>query len=87
MRTIDAAEAGASLDKVLEEAQRQPIVITRQGQDTAVVVSIADYERLRVGNVIDFLRLRDEVAMEAAANDLTPERLADLLSRDESSGR
>jgi prevent-host-death family protein len=85
MKTIDEAEAQARLDEVFEEAQRQPIVITRQGRDTAVVVSIADYERLRVANVIDLLRLRDEVAMEAAANDLTAERLAALLSPDESS--
>lgn len=45
MKAIDEAEAQARLDEVLEEAQRQPILITRQGQDTAVVVSIADYER------------------------------------------
>ena len=85
MKTIDAAEAQARLDEILEAAQRQPIVIRREGQDSAVVVSIADYERLRGATIRAFLELRDEVAKEAAANDLTSERLLDLLSPDESS--
>ena len=53
MKSIDEAEAQARLDEVLEESQRQPIVITRQGRDTAVVVSATDYERLRVANIVD----------------------------------
>ncbi len=46
MRSIEEAEARARLDEVLEEAQRQPIAICRQAQAIAVVVPIAEYERL-----------------------------------------
>lgn len=40
MKSIDEAEAQARLDEILEEAQRQPIVIRRQGNDAAAIVSM-----------------------------------------------
>jgi prevent-host-death family protein len=50
MKSIDEADAQARLDEVLDEAQRQQIVIRRQDRDQAIVVSVADYERLRLAN-------------------------------------
>jgi prevent-host-death family protein len=82
MKTIDAAEAQARLDELLEEAQEQPIVIRRGDQDMAAIVSVALYDRLRALDVESFLALRRDVAQEAAAAGLTPEELADLI-RDE----
>ena len=79
MKSIDQAEAQARLDEILDEAQQQPIVIRRQGRDVAVIVSAADYERLRALNIQSFLGLREEAAREAATNGLTEKRLADLL--------
>ena len=43
---------------------------------------MAEYERLRSGNIRAFLDLRDEIAWEAAAKGLTEERIAELLSGD-----
>ncbi len=83
MRRVAATEAKNRLGAILDEAQREPIVIQRQDRDIAVVLSMADYERLRTGNVQAFLDLRKEVAARAAAAGLTDERLADLLSGDE----
>ena len=57
-------------------------MIRRQDRDIAVVLSMADYERLRSANVAALLELRDEVAAEAAAAGLTEERLAELLGDD-----
>jgi hypothetical protein len=51
MKSIDEAEAQARLDEVLEEARRQPLVIRRQGEAIAILLSMAAYERLRVGAV------------------------------------
>ena len=82
MKTIAATEAKNRLGAILDEAQREPIVIRRQDRDIAVVLSMADYERLRSGNVRAFLDLRKEVAAEAAAKGLTDARLAKLLSSD-----
>jgi len=44
---------------------------------------MADYERLRAGNIQAFLDLRKQVAAEAAANGLTEKRLNVLLADDD----
>jgi prevent-host-death family protein len=62
MKSIDETEAQARLDEIIEEAQRQPIVIRQRGIDTAVVLSIAEYERLRGDAIRAFLELRNDVA-------------------------
>lgn len=83
MKTVPATEAKNRLGAILDEAQREPIVIRRQDRDIAVVLSMADYERLRSGNIQAFLELRNQVAAEAAANGLSPARLNELLADDD----
>ena len=83
MKSVAATEAKNRLGAILDEAQREPIVIRRQDRDIAVVMSMAEYERLRAGNIQAFLDLRNEVAAQAAASGLTEERLAKLLTADE----
>ena len=83
MKFVAATEAKNRLGAILDEAQREPVVIRRQDRDIAVVLSMADYERLRSGNIQAFLDLRNQVAAEAAANELTDERLNELLADDD----
>ncbi len=83
MKSVAATEAKNRLGAILDEAQREPIVIRRQDRDIAVVLSMADYERLRAGNIQAFLDLRNEVAAQTAASGLTEERLAELLTTDD----
>jgi prevent-host-death family protein len=83
MKTVPATEAKNRLGAILDDAQREPIVIRRQDRDIAVVLSMADYERLRSGNIQAFLDLRNQVAAEAATNGLTEERLNELLVDDD----
>jgi prevent-host-death family protein len=80
MKSVPATEAKNRLGAILDEAQREPIVIRRQDRDIAVVLSMADYERLRTGNIQAFLDLRNEVAAQAAASGLTEKRLAKILN-------
>lgn len=82
MKTVPATEAKNRLGAILDAAQREPIVIQRQDRDVAVLLSMADYERLRSANIQTFLDLRDEVAAEAARAGLTEARLAKLLADD-----
>ncbi|MGH9408008.1 MAG: type II toxin-antitoxin system Phd/YefM family antitoxin [Vicinamibacterales bacterium] len=82
MKRVAATEAKNRLGAILDEAQREPIVIRRQDRDIAVVLSMTDYERLRSGNVQAFLDLRKDVAAQAASKGLTAKRLASLLKRD-----
>jgi len=83
MKTVAATEAKNRLGAILDHAQREPVVIRRQDRDIAVVLSMADYERLRSGNIQAFVDLRNQVAAEAAANGLTEERLNELLADDD----
>lgn len=85
MKSVDESNARERFFELLDDAQRQPVVIQRLGQDLAALVSMADYERLRVANVRSFLDARNAIATEAAANGLTEGRLTDLLSDDETS--
>jgi prevent-host-death family protein len=80
MKRIAATEAKNRLGAILDEAQRQPIVIRRQKRDVAVVLSMADYERLRFGNIQAFFELRDQIAAEAKHKGLTAARLKKLLA-------
>ena len=82
MKSVDEAEARARLDEILDEAQRQSIVIRRQGREIAIVLSVAEYERLRVAAVSEFLALRNDVAREASAAGLNQDRLSELLNDD-----
>ncbi|OFV93288.1 MAG: prevent-host-death family protein [Acidobacteria bacterium RIFCSPLOWO2_12_FULL_65_11] len=83
MKTVATTKAKNRLGVILDAAQREPIVIQRQDRDIAVVLSMAEYERLRAGNIQAFLDLRNEVATQAAASGLTEERLTGLLARDD----
>ena len=83
MKTVAATEAKNRLGAILDDAQREPVVIRRQDRDIAVVLSMADYERLRSGNIQAFLDLRSQIAAEAATNGLTEDRLNELLADDD----
>jgi prevent-host-death family protein len=84
VKTVSATEAKNRLGAILDDAQREPVVISRQDRDIAVVLSMADYERVRTGNIQAFLDIRNQVAAEAAANGLTEKRLNELLADDDS---
>jgi antitoxin Phd len=81
MKSIDEAQARARLDEV-DEAQRQHLAIRRDGREVAVILSVAEYERLRVGAVREFVDLRNDIACEATAAGLTEDRLSELLNDD-----
>ncbi|MCL4814337.1 MAG: type II toxin-antitoxin system prevent-host-death family antitoxin [Vicinamibacteraceae bacterium] len=82
MKTVAATEAKNRFGALIDDAQREPVVIRRQDRDVAVVLSMADYQRLRAGNAQAFLDLRKAVAAEAAAAGLTDEKLDEILRAD-----
>lgn len=50
MKSVSETEATNRLDAILDEAQREPIVIRRQDRDIAVVLSLSDRVRFRRPN-------------------------------------
>jgi prevent-host-death family protein len=83
MKTVAASDARQSFAAVIDAAAREPVVIRRQQRDVAVVLSMAEYERLTQLNKAEFQRFCDAVGQRAAAAGMTEAQLANLLADDE----
>lgn len=83
MRFVTATEAKQRLAALLDAAQREPVVIRRQKRDVAVILSPAEYDRLRALNVEEFERFCDLIGRQASERGMTKERL-DAILEDES---
>ena len=81
MRSMTVKEARDSFDRMLEAAKREGVVLRDGKVDAAVVVSPEEYARLRQWRIEGLLKVMDKVAAEAAANDLTEEKLTELLKQ------
>lgn len=79
MRYVSATDAKQGFAEVLDAAQRGPVTIRRQKRDVAVVLSVAEYEKLTRLNIDEFQRYADLIGQRAAERGLTEEKLADLL--------
>ena len=82
MQYISATEAKQSLSKVIENSQREPVVIQKQKRDVAVMLSMQEYRKLTALNLEDFERFCDLVGKQAAEKGLTEKKLKDILSKD-----
>jgi prevent-host-death family protein len=49
MQTISSNSAKQSLGQVLETAQHEPVLIHKHKHPTAVILSVAEYDRLKSG--------------------------------------
>lgn len=80
MRYFSATEAKQGFGEVLDAAQREPVTIRRQKREVAVVLSMAEYQKLTRLNVEEFQHFCDLVGERAAERGLSGEKLADLLA-------
>ncbi|GAT34790.1 prevent-host-death family protein [Terrimicrobium sacchariphilum] len=79
MTIIAANEAKQSFGKVLDAAQREPVLIQKHNRATAVILSAEEYERLRGINTAEFEAFCDRVGERAKQAGLTEKKLSDLL--------
>lgn len=79
MRTVTASEAKQSFASLIEAAGREPVLIQRQRRDVAVVLSVAEYERLVRLNINEFQRFCDQIGAQAAQAGMDEAALDDLL--------
>lgn len=82
MRTVTASEAKQGLAALIELAAREPVVISRQKRNVAVVLSMQEYERLTRLNVQEFQRFCDAVGARATEAGMNEGKLAELLADD-----
>lgn len=80
MQSISATEAKQRLAALLDAAQREPVVIRRHDRDVAVILSAAEYQRLRDFHVSEFERFCDRVAIKARRRGMNQKALDALLA-------
>jgi prevent-host-death family protein len=80
MKTITAIDAKNKFGQLIEAAQRQPVIITKKGRASVVVMSIEDYERRRNRAWKNLVKTMTETGNYAVSQGLTQERLARLLA-------
>ena len=80
MKTITAIDAKNKFGQLIEAAQRQPVIITKKGRASVVVMSIEDYERRRSRAWKNLVKTMTETGNYAVSQGLTRERLARLLA-------
>jgi len=80
MPTVSATHAKQNFAAMLDQSQQEPVRIRRHERDVAVIVSAAEYDRLRRDRWAEFNRLSAIAAEQAKANGLTEEILAGILA-------
>ncbi len=79
MQRVDANEARDLLNQPLQ----QPVIVQEPDGQSFVVVSPGDYQQARVQALTRLRELCEQVGMQAEANGLIEESLAELLAEDE----
>lgn len=51
MKSIPASEAKTHFGALLDAAQREPVAVSKQGRAVAVVMSIQDYEEMKLARL------------------------------------
>ena len=51
MKSIPASEAKTHFGALLDAAQREPVAVSKQGRTVAVVMSIQDYEEMKLARL------------------------------------
>lgn len=80
MQFISSSDAKQSFGAAIDAAQRAPIVIRRQNRDVAVLLSVAEFNKLR-GLRLDVLdRISTEIAAEAKSRGFSEADLEALIA-------
>jgi len=80
MQTVTANEAKTRFGELVDRVQREPVQVTRHNRVVSVMVSAEDYQGMRAFYADRLRRTLRETAENAAAQGLTDEKLAQLLS-------
>lgn len=80
MRSCTTHEAKTRFEELLDQAQRGPVRVLRNGRVVGVMVSAEDYEAMRAFYANRLVEAMDEIAAAAERASLTSEKLTCLLA-------
>ena len=81
MKTVSITEAKRAFGALIDAVQREPFVVRRRKRDVAVVLSMAEFDRLRGQHGKELQSLMRDVSRRAADRGLTEQELAKILAR------
>jgi len=82
MQYVSATEAKQTFGAIIDQAQREPVIIRKQNRDVAVIMSIQDYQRLTQTTLQEFQDFRQNIGRKAQERGLTEDELNKLLATD-----
>jgi PHD/YefM family antitoxin component YafN of YafNO toxin-antitoxin module len=82
MQIISTSDA-PSLASILDIVRHQPVMIQEKKKDIAVMISPADYQKLRAVKRKELEDICDRASAYAKSQGLTEEKLAQLLAEDD----
>lgn len=80
MKTYASREAKNHFGSMLDDAQREPVTITRKGRPVAIVLSLEEYNESTGGIQARFSRTIEKLRQEAEDNGLTDDVLDQILN-------
>jgi prevent-host-death family protein len=80
MQTVSATRAKQNFAAMLDQSQREPVMIQRHERDIAVLVSADEFEKIHQLRVRELLRLTEETGRYAESKGMTDEMLEKLLA-------
>lgn len=82
METMPALKAKTHFVQLIEDAQRQPVTVTKQGRPAVVVMSMHDFDRYQRQAGERLLGVMERIQSKAADAGLTEKKLEKLLGDD-----
>jgi hypothetical protein len=82
MQFISATENTQTFATVIKQAKGEPVIIREQDRDIAVILSMADYQRITQINIQEFQQFRKKLGQKAQERGLTEDKLNKLLTQD-----
>jgi len=80
MKTYASREAKNHFGSMLDDAQREPVTITRKGRPVAIVLSPEEYNESTGGIQARFARTVEKLRQEAEESGLTDDILTQILN-------
>ena len=81
MKTVSITKARRAFGTFIDAVQREPIIVRRRKCDVAVVLSMAEFDRLRGQHGNELQSLMRDVSRRAANRGLTEQELAEILAQ------
>lgn len=69
-----------NISNILDKIKQEPVVISQEEKEIAVILSIEEYQKIVSHNIKDFQDFCDRVGQKAEAKGLTENKLSEILA-------